>query len=471
MAGEKQYDVVVVGSGPGGYVCAIRAAQLGLSTALVEKEATLGGTCLNIGCIPSKALLDSSERYLQITNQASEHGIEVSEVQLDLTAMMKRKDNVVRKLTAGLTSLMKHNNVTVLQGTGTIPSPGVVEVNSADAGEKRTFTTAATVLATGSVPAELPFMPFDGKRIVSSTEALAFKNTPGRLLVIGAGAIGLELGSVWARLGSEVEVLEIMPRIMPEFDTESAKLLQKELTRQGLRFHLDTEVTDAEVTKSGVTVTAVTGGRKQRLEADVVLVAVGRRPYTEGLDLDALGIERLAGGERLRVDERYRTTVEGIYAIGDLIHGPMLAHKAEEEGVAAAERIAGFPGHVSYDAIPNVVYTFPEAAAVGYDEDRLKREGVSYRVGRFPFGANGRALAMGAPAGMAKIIAEPDSDRVLGAHIVGPWASDLITEVVTVIEFGGSAEDIARICHAHPSLSETVKEAALSVAGRALHST
>ncbi len=471
MAENKQYDIVVLGAGPGGYVCAIRAAQLGLSVALVEKESALGGTCLNIGCIPSKALLDSSERFAQAAFEASEHGISIDGISLDLKAMMKRKDKVVGKLTGGLRSLMKHNKVEVVHGAGALPERNTVEVRSANAAP-HTLKGASIVLATGSVPAELAFMPFDGEHIVSSTEALAFKQIPKRLIVVGAGAIGLELGSVWARLGSEVQVVEIMPRILPGFDAEAAEALQKELARQGLQFHLETKITGAKTGKTGVVVTvAGEGGEQRTMEADKVLVAVGRSPYTNGIDLDGLGVERLEGGKHLRVDERYQTTAPGIYAIGDLIHGPMLAHKAEEEGVAVAECIAGRPGHVNYGAIPNVVYTFPEAAAVGRDEQQLKQDNIAYRVGRFPFAANGRALAMGSPGGMVKIIAAEGSDRVLGAHIVGPWASDLISEIVTVMEFGGAAEDIARICHAHPTLSETVKEAALSVAGRAIHST
>ena len=468
---ETRYDVVVIGAGPGGYVCAIRAAQLGLSVALVEQEKALGGTCLNIGCIPSKALLDSSERFAEAHTHAAEHGIAFESISLDLGAMMKRKDKVVRKLTGGLTALMKHNGITVLHGSGAIPEPGLVEVHSAE-GESTRIETTHTVLATGSRPSELPFLPFDGRLVVSSTEALAFEQVPERLVVVGAGAIGLELGSVWARLGSSVEVVEMMPQIVPAFDRDAARALQKELTRQGLTFHLETKLAGAESADRHVSLTLEDKqGSERTIEADKVLVAVGRTPRVDGIDLEALDIKRADAGPHLEVDERYRTSAREIYAIGDLVPGPMLAHKAEEEGAALAELLAGKPGHVNYGAIPNVVYTFPELAAVGRSEQKLAEDGVRYRSGRFAFSANGRALAMGATGGWVKILAEENTDRVLGAQIIGPGASDLISEVVTVMEFGGSAEDIARTCHAHPTLSEAVREAALSVDGRAIHST
>ncbi len=484
MAPKNQYDLAVLGAGPGGYVCAIRAAQLGLSVALVEKEASLGGTCLNIGCIPSKALLDSSERFYEARTAAAEHGIKIKGVTLDLRTMMKRKDKVVRKLTGGLKSLMKHHGVEVVGGRATIPEPGSVTVRPPDSaadsaadsatgtGEgERSLTARHIVLATGSVPTELPAVPFDGKRIVSSTEALAFTEVPPRLVVIGAGAIGLELGSVWQRLGSEVTVVEIMPRVLPGFDPEAAKLLQKELQRQGMRFHLETRVTGATETEAGLELAMLDNERNEHtLEADTVLVAVGRQPYVEGLGLDKLAIARAENEKRLKVDTQYRTNIDGVYAIGDLIHGPMLAHKAEEEGVAVAELIAGRYGHVNYEAIPNVVYTNPEVAAVGRDEAQLEEAGIAYRVGRFAFSANGRALAAAADRGMVKVLSSERTDRLLGAQIIGSSASELISELVTVMEFGGSAEDIARICHAHPTLSEAVKEAALNVGERAIHS-
>ncbi len=471
MATKTQYDVVVIGSGPGGYVCAIRAAQLGLTVALVEKEKTLGGTCLNIGCIPSKALLDSSERFAEAGTHVAEHGIKLESISLDLATMMQRKDKVVRKLTGGLNALMKHNGITVLHGSATILEPGFVEVQTADSAGTRLEATH-TVLATGSRPTELPFLPFDRDLVVSSTEALAFHEVPERLVVIGAGAIGLELGSVWARLGSSVEVIEMMPQIVPAFDREAARALQKELSRQGLTFHLETRLTKAETANGRVSLTLQDKqGTERTLEADKVLVAVGRTPQLDGIELDALGIARAGEGPHLEVDEHYRTSARGIYAIGDLVPGPMLAHKAEEEGAALAELLAGKPGHVNYGTVPNVVYTFPELAAVGRSEQQLAEDGVAYRSGRFAFAANGRALAMGATSGWVKILAEERTDRVLGAQVIGPSASDLISEIVTVMEFGGSAEDIARTCHAHPTLSEAVREAALSVDGRAIHST
>ena len=476
MADKNHYDLAVIGAGPGGYVCAIRAAQLGLSVALVEKEATLGGTCLNIGCIPSKTLLDSSERFYEARTAAAEHGIKIKGVTLDLRTMMKRKDKVVRKLTGGLKSLMKHHGVEVVGGRATIPEPGRITVRSTDVAAgtdegERTLSAQHIVLATGSVPTELPAVPFDGKRVVSSTEALAFTEVPARLAVIGAGAIGLELGSVWQRLGSEVTVVEILPRLLPGFDSEAAKLLQKELQRQGMRFHLETRVTGLSETGAGVELTMIDNGDSEhKLEADTVLVAVGRQPYVEGLGLEQLGIARAEDGKRLKVDAQYRTSIDGVYAIGDLIHGPMLTHKTEEAGVAVAELAADGYGHVNYEAVPNVVYTNPEVAAVGRNEAQLKETGVAYRVGRFAFSANGRALASAADRGMVKVLSDERTDRVLGAQIIGSSASELISELVTVMEFGGSAEDIARICHAHPTLSEAVKEAALSVAGRAIHS-
>ena len=478
MSNTQNFDVIVIGAGPGGYVAAIRAAQLGMKTAIIEKRSTLGGTCLNIGCIPSKALLDSSEFFARAKHEGAEHGVVSKELTLDLAAMQTRKDGVVEKLVSGVSTLMKKNRITVFSGTGrlekagdgagTPPHPVVV---SGENGEETRLEGTNVVIASGSVPQELPFLPFDGERIVSSTEALAFESVPKKLLVVGAGAIGLELGSVWARLGAEVDVIEILPEILAGWDSATAKALRRELSRQGLTFNLETKVTGVDTSKKKqVTLEAESkDGTALKFQGDRVLVAVGRRPYAEGLGLEAAGVEMEENGRRIRVDEHFRTSAPGVYAIGDVVRGAMLAHKAEDEGVAVAEIIAGKPGHVNYEAIPNVVYTWPEVAAVGRSEDELKEEGRSYRKGQFPFAANGRALGMGAPAGFVKIMADSETDRVLGATIVGPYASDLISEIVAVVEFGGSSEDIARTVHAHPTLPEAVREAALAVDKRSIH--
>ncbi len=459
--------VTVIGSGPGGYIAAIRAAQLGMQVTLVERWATLGGTCLNVGCIPSKALLDSSELYARVTGEAGVHGIQTDGIKLDLSVMLERKNGVVRKLTAGVAQLMKHNKVTVKHGTATLTGPGRVTVHNSD-GATEKLQSDAVILATGSVPQELPFLPLDGKLVVSSTEALEFDTVPRRLLVVGGGAIGLELGSVWARLGTEVEVVEILPEILAGWDAQVARTVRRELTAQGITFHLETKVTGVKTTRTKATLSVVDKqGNEASFSADRVLVAVGRKPCTDGIDLQALGIDQNEG--RIAVDARYETSLKGVYAIGDIIQGPMLAHKAEDEGVAVAEILAGKPGHVNYDAIPNVVYTWPEAACVGHTEEQLKADGVPYSKGVFPFAANGRAIAMESSAGFVKLLAHTQTDLLLGAHIVGPWASDLIAELVTVMEFGGSAEDVARTMHAHPTLSEAVKEAALGTAGRMLN--
>ncbi|TVQ37585.1 MAG: dihydrolipoyl dehydrogenase [Spirochaetaceae bacterium] len=466
--GKQKSHVTVIGGGPGGYVAAIRAAQLGLNVTLVEKRPTLGGTCLNIGCIPSKALLDSSELFARITSEAADHGISVKTVRLDLGAMLDRKDRVVEKLTAGVAQLIKANKIVVKRGIGRVDAPGRVTV-TADSGKSEQIETGPIILATGSVAQNLPFLPFDGHRVVSSTEALQFNDVPSRLLVVGGGAIGLELGSVWARLGSKVDVVEVLPEILTGWDAQVSRTMRRELSGQGLTFHLETKVTGVKTTRNGATLTALDkSGSEITFSADRVLVAVGRKPYTDGLNLEELEIKRDSG--RIVVDEYFRTTLDGVYAIGDIIHGPMLAHKAEDEGVAVAEIIAGKPGHVNYDAIPNVVYTWPEAAAVGMSEQQLRERGIPYRSGVFPFAANGRAIAMQSTGGFVKLLAHAEDDALLGAHIVGPWASDLIAEAVSVIEFGGSAEDIARTVHAHPTLSEAVKEAALGVDGRMINS-
>ena len=462
-----EFDVVIIGSGPGGYVAAIRAGQLGLKTAIVEKDKELGGTCLNIGCIPSKALLTSSDHFVFAKKEASKHGIVIDNVSVDLNKMLQRKDKVVKTLTGGVRALMKTNKVTTFEGVGTIVSPGKVSVKSSQ-GETQEVETKNIVIATGSVPVELPFAKFDGKTVVSSTEALSFTEAPAKLLVIGAGAIGLELGSVWSRLGSAVTMLEFLPRIALGFDLEMANLLQRALTAQGMTFHLETKVSALKVEKGRVTATATKGGEEMSFDADKVLVSVGRRPFAEGVGADKVGVQ-FDERKRIKVDQHFRTNVEGIYAIGDVIPGPMLAHKAEEEGIACVENIAGKAGHVNYDVIPGIIYTNPELAGVGLTEDQAKEQGREVRIGKFPFRANGRALANEDAEGLVKFVADAKTDRILGAHILQHAASELIAEAASVMEFGGSAEDLGRTCHSHPTLSEAVKEAALAVGKRALH--
>jgi dihydrolipoamide dehydrogenase len=466
---EGRYDLVIIGGGPGGYVAAIRAAQLGLKTACVEKCERLGGTCLNVGCIPSKALLHSSERFAEAKDHLGAQGIKISKVELDLATMMARKDKVVDDLTKGIGFLFKKNKVDHVVGTGSIAKPGEVAVALADGGTT-TLSADKILIATGSETTPLPGVEIDETRIVSSTGALALAKVPKHLVVIGAGVIGLELGSVWSRLGAKVTVLEFLDHILPGMDAELAKQTQRILKKQGLDIGLSRKVTGAKTGKAGVTLTVepVKGGEAEEVKADVVLVAIGRRPYTEGLGLEALGVERDNRGV-IRVDERFQTTVPGIYAIGDCVPGPMLAHKAEDEGVICAEMMAGQSGHIDYDLVPGVVYTWPEVASVGKSEEDLKEAGVDYRVGKFPFMANSRARTTGDTDGLVKILADAKSDRVLGVHIVGPLAGDLIQEAVIAMEFGGSAEDIARTCHAHPGMGEAVKEAALAVDGRPIH--
>ncbi|MGH7097472.1 MAG: dihydrolipoyl dehydrogenase [Stellaceae bacterium] len=461
-----RYDVVVIGAGPGGYVAAIRAAQLGLSTACIESRSALGGTCLNIGCIPSKALLNSSERYAETTGVLAEHGIRVEGVALDLAAMMARKDKVVETLTRGVEFLFRKNKIDWLRGTGHIAAPGRVVLADAD-GTAREIAAGAIIVATGSESTPLPGLDIDERTILSSTGALALDRVPRRLAVIGGGYIGLELGSVWRRLGAEVTVVELLDHIVPAMDRELGRALQRVLARAGIAFKLATRVLDVRRDGAGI-VLELEGKARESLAADAVLVAVGRRPFTAGLGLEAAGVARDNSG-RIVVDDGFATNVAGIYAIGDAIRGPMLAHKAEEEGAALAERLAGQHSAVDYDAIPAVVYTWPEVASVGKTEEELKAAGVAYRAGRFPFTANPRARANGDTEGFVKILAEEGSDRVLGVHIIGPDAGTLIAEAVLAQEFGASAEDIARTCHAHPTLSEAVKEAALAVAGRAIH--
>ena len=469
MAAEK-FDLIVIGSGPGGYVAAIRAAQLGLATAVVEKEESFGGTCLNIGCIPSKALLDSSELYGKIGREAKEHGIIAEGVKLEIDAMMRRKDKVVRQMSAGVATLFKGNRIASYQGVGRLAAPGKVTIlPPGKAAQAVELEARSIVLATGSVPVELASVPFDGKNVVSSTEALSFEKVPERLLVIGAGAIGLELGSVWVRLGAKVQVVELMPQILPGWDTRLARTLARLLEKQGMSISLATKVNGFEKSRKGVVLSGTdAAGKELSFEGSKILVAVGRKPYTEGLGLAEAGVKLDERG-RIAVNERFETSLPGVYAIGDVIVGPMLAHKAEDEGIAVAELIAGKPGHVNYATIPGVVYTWPEAATVGKNEEQLAAQGVAYRSGEFYFRANGRALAAESTDGFVKILADAKSDRVLGVHILGPWASDLIAEAVTVMEFGGSAEDIARTVHAHPTLTEVMREAALAVDKRAIH--
>jgi dihydrolipoamide dehydrogenase len=465
----KKYDVVIVGGGPGGYVAAIRAAQLGMRVACVEKRGALGGTCLNVGCIPSKTLLDSSERYVEAKHGLAVHGIEVDQVKLDLKRMMARKERVVRDLTKGVEFLFKKNKVDYVQGTGQIAEAGTVTVTLTGGGDE-TLSAEHIVIATGSEPVIPPGMAIDEERIVTSTGALSLREVPTHLVVIGAGVIGLELGSVWSRLGAKVTVLEMMDTILPGMDGEICKLTQRVLTKQGLEFRLASRVTAVKRRESSVAVAVASGdgGEDSELEADVALVAVSRRPYTQGLGLENLGVRTDERGA-IQVDERYRTSVQGIYAIGDCIPGPMLAHKAEEDGIACVEMLAGQSGHVDYNLVPAVVYTWPEVAGVGKTEERLREEGIEYRAGKFPFQANSRARCTGDTDGVVKILADAKTDRVLGVHIVGPMAGDLIMEAVVAMEFSASAEDIARTIHHHPGMGEAVKEAALAVDGRAIH--
>lgn len=463
------YDLTVIGTGPGGYVCAIRAAQLGMKVAVVEKRETHGGTCLNVGCIPSKALLHASELFDEANHGMVHMGIEVSP-KLDLAKMMQFKDEGVRGNVDGVAYLLKKNKIDTYQGVGTITRPGEVQVKQQNGGEAQVLSTRNIVIATGSDVARLPGIEIDEKTIVSSTGALELETVPRKMLMVGAGVIGLELGSVWNRLGAEVHVVEYLDRILPGMDLEVARQFQRILQKQGLKFQLSSKVTSVEKTANGcvVTVEPAAGGQSQTLEADIVLVAIGRTPYTAGLGLETIGVQ-LDNRGRVQVNDHFQTNVEGIYAIGDVIAGPMLAHKAEDEGVALAEQLAGQAGHVNYDVIPNVIYTFPEVASVGRTEEDLKQAGIEYTVGKFPLTANGRAKVNRTTDGFVKILADARTDQILGAHIVGPHAGEIIAETAVIMEFGGSSEDLARICHAHPTLTEAVKEAALAVHKRALH--
>ncbi|CCQ75438.1 dihydrolipoyl dehydrogenase [Magnetospira sp. QH-2] len=463
---ETSYDLVVIGGGPGGYVAAIRAAQLGLKVACVEKRGALGGTCLNVGCIPSKAMLQSSHHFESAAEHFAAHGVQVSP-KLDLPTMMARKDKVVLDLTKGIEFLFKKNKVDYFIGTGTVASNSTVDITG---DSEATLKTENILIATGSDVAPLPGIEIDENRIVSSTGALALPKVPKSLAVIGGGVIGLELGSVWRRLGAEVTVIEFLDDILPGMDGEVRKTMRRVLKKQGVQFKLKTKVTAAKATKTQVTLTMEPrdGGDSETQKAEVVLVAVGRRPYTDGLGLDAVAVERDARGF-IKVDADLQTNVPGIFAIGDVIGGAMLAHKAEEEGVVVAELIAGRKGHMDYDTIPGVVYTHPEAASVGKTEEQLKEAGVDYKVGKFPFSANSRARCIADMDGFVKILADAKTDRVLGCHIVGPAAGDLIQEAVLCMEFGGASEDLARTCHAHPGLYEAVKEAALALGDGAIH--
>ncbi|WP_316173392.1 MULTISPECIES: dihydrolipoyl dehydrogenase [unclassified Bradyrhizobium] len=463
------YDLVVIGTGPGGYVCAIRAAQLGMKVAVVEKNATLGGTCLNVGCMPSKALLHASELFEEAGHSFAKMGIKVPQPEIDLPAMMNFKQQGIDGNVKGVEFLMKKNKIDVLVGRGKILGTGKLQVTGND-GAVQTVETKNIVIATGSDIARLKGIEIDEKRIVSSTGALSLDKVPSTLLVVGAGVIGLELGSVWRRLGAKVTVVEFLDRILPGMDGEIAKQFQRILEKQGFAFKLGAKVTGVDT--SGTTLSAMiepaAGGAAEKIEADVVLVAIGRVPYTEGLGLQEAGVA-LDNRGRVQIDHHFATSVPGVYAIGDVVAGPMLAHKAEDEGVAVAEILAGQAGHVNYDVIPGVVYTTPEVASVGKTEDELKQAGVAYTVGKFPFTANGRSKVNQTTDGFVKILADAKTDRVLGAHIIGREAGEIIHEAAVLMEFGGSAEDLARTCHAHPTRSEAVKEAALAVGKRAIH--
>ncbi len=463
------YDLTVIGTGPGGYVCAIRAAQLGMKVAVVEKRASHGGTCLNVGCIPSKALLHASELFEEAGHKFAKMGIKIAAPKLDHKQLLAFKDEVIDGNTKGIEFLFKKNKVTAFHGTGKILGAGKVEVTP-EKGDTQVIETKNIVIATGSDVAQLPGVEIDEKQVVSSTGAIALAKVPKHLVVVGAGVIGLELGSVWARLGAKITVVEFLDRILPGMDADVAKNFQRMLKRQGFDFKLSTKVTGVKTLKSGVKVTVepAKGGDAETIDADTVLVAIGRVPYTEGLGLEDAGVAMAERG-MVAIDDHFKTNVDGIYAIGDCVRGPMLAHKAEDEGLAVAEIIGGQAGHVNYDVIPGVVYTAPEVAAVGKTEEELKDAGIEYSVGKFPFMANGRAKANQTPDGFVKVLADKKTDRVLGVHILGALAGEMIHEAAVLMEFGGSAEDLARTCHAHPTMSEAVKEAAMAVAGRAVH--
>jgi len=462
MAQQEQFDLVIIGSGPGGYVAAVRASQLGFKTAVVEKESRLGGVCLNVGCIPSKALLDSSEYYHLAKERFAEYGIKTGKVSLDLPAMLARKDKVVADLTENVRKLLEGNNIEIVRGTAKVTAPGAVEVKK---GRKKPITLAAKnlLLATGSEPVEVKGLEFDGKNIVSSTEALSFDAVPKHLGIVGGGYIGLELGSVWNRLGAKVTVIEMLPKIATTLDGQVGRTLDRILKRQGLAFKLNTKVAEAKVVRNKVKAVLESGGQTETMNFDRLLVSIGRRPLTRGLGLEALGMETDPKTGQILVDETYRTSVDGIYAIGDLVPGPMLAHKASAEGTAAVECMAGRAGEVNYDTIPAVVYTWPEVASVGLTEEQVREKEIPYCVGSFPFSGAGRARCMGETDGFVKLISHGKTDRILGVHIIGPRAADMIAECVLALEFGASSEDISRTIHGHPTFAEALQEAAMNV--------
>ncbi len=464
----EEFDVIVIGAGPGGYVCAVRAAQLGLKVACVEGRESLGGTCLNVGCIPSKAMLESTHHFHQAHKEFAEHGIIVENISLDLPKMITRKDGVVKSITQGVEFLFKKNKITWLKGWGKLASASTVSVQDSE-GKMNLYAAKHVVLASGSDPVELPFAKFDHKMIVDSTDALSFDKVPEHLIVVGAGVIGLELGSVWNRLGAKVTVVEALDKILGNTDREVASAMMKIMQKQGLTFHLESPLAKIEIRDQKAYVTCGGKAEGQILEGDRVLIAVGRRAKSADLGLDALDIKREKNGCVI-VDRKFQTSIPGVYAIGDLIGGMMLAHKAEEEGIALAEFIAGKHGHVNYEAVPNIVYTWPEVASVGLSEEEAKKKGLSFKTGKFNFKANGRAKAMASTDGFVKVIADSHSDRLLGVHILGPMASEMIAELAIAFEFGASAEDIARSVHAHPTLAEAIKEAALDVSKQAIHS-
>ena len=465
---SEKFQAVVIGGGPGGYVCAIRLAQLGLKTACIESRGALGGTCLNVGCIPSKSLLNLSEEFHKAQN-LSNKGIEVGEVKLNLSKMMKNKDKAVTVLTKGVEFLLKKNKVSYFKGSGSFKNNNEIAILD-EKGAETIIHSEKTIIATGSVPVSLPGIEIDEKTIVSSTGALKLDKVPTKMVVVGGGYIGLEMGSVWSRLGAEVHVVEFLDHITPGMDREISNEFMKILKKQGIQFHMQNKVESISKTDSGATViTTDKDGNKNEFECEVVLISVGRKPNTQGLNLETIGVQ-LDDNKRIKVDHFYKTNVQNIYAIGDVIAGPMLAHKAEDEGIAVAENIVGQSGHVNYDTIPGVVYTTPEVASIGKTEEQLKESNTEYKIGKFSFMANSRAKAIDDAEGFVKILADKNTDRVLGAHIIGPHAGELIAEIGVAMEFGASSEDIARTCHAHPTFSEAVKEAALSVDKRAIHS-
>ena len=464
---SEKFDVTVIGGGPGGYVCAIRLAQLGLKTACIESRGTLGGTCLNIGCIPSKSLLNLSENFHKAKN-FKKIGIETGEIKLNLSKMMENKDKAVTTLTKGVEFLFKKNKISYFKGIGSFKSPN--EISIVKDSKETTITTGKTIISTGSEPVSLPGIDFDEEKILSSTGALSISSLPKKMIVVGGGYIGLEMGSVWSRLGTEVQVIEFFEHITPGMDKEISNEFMKILKKQGIKFQLNTKVEKITKKNNGVIIEISNkNGDKNKLEADVVLISVGRKPFTNNLNLENIGVELDKKG-RVKVNKNFETNIKNIYAIGDVIEGPMLAHKAEEEGIAVAELIAGQSGHVNYDVIPGVVYTSPEVASVGKTEEQLKEKGISYKIGKFPFAANSRAKAIDDPEGFVKILADSVTDKVLGVHIIGPHAGEMIAEMSVAMEFGASSEDIARTCHAHPTFSEAIKEAALSVDKRQIHS-